>query len=508
MLSNISKELNWLQKNNKILKGIKKGIERETLRIEYNGNISPKNHPKKMGSSLTNKWITTDFSESLMEFITPAYDNINKTIFFLQDIHNYVSNNLIKEYMWPFSMPGFIKNQNKIEIANYGTSNIAKIKKIYREGLKNRYGVYMNIMSGIHYNFSFPKKFWKYWFEYKGLKKNQHNISNSYMKLIRNYYRFGWIIPYLFGASPAICSSFLKKNKTNIKFIKNKKEVLYLPWATSLRLSEIGYNNKLQKEIKINFNSINYYIKQLKLALNTPIKKFKKFDVCKNKIKKQLNCNILQMENELYTQIRPKVNIKPNQIHYKELLNKGIEYIEIRSLDVNPFSSIGINKIQMHFLEIFIIWCMIGSSKKMNQTELNISNENWNRIILEGRKPKQIIKFKKNKTIYLKNVMNHIIKDLYEIAEILDDKSKNKSYTKSCNNVYELIKYPELTYSNITLKKNLKYGMKESGLMLAEKYFNKFKNKSMKILKYEDFIKEIKYSNKLKKEIENQEKIN
>lgn len=210
----------------KILKNIFRGVERETLRIEKNGNFSNMKHPYSIGSPLTHKWITTDFSENLLELVTPPSDNVNHLLKFLKDLHSFVAYKIKNERMWPFSIPYLYNKSTKIKIAEYGNSRLGKIKNIYRKGLKNRYGDLINTISGIHYNFSLPKIFWENWKKYKKKSKNEDYISYGYLNLIRNYYQFGWIIPYLFGASPAISKYFLNGKKSTTSK-KRRKYIIF-----------------------------------------------------------------------------------------------------------------------------------------------------------------------------------------------------------------------------------------------------------------------------------------
>ena len=241
MIPDVSKALSWLEAHPKVLCGIHRGIERETLRVTPDGHLAATGHPVELGKSLTHKWITTDFAESLLEFITPVDDNIDHTLHFLSDLHRYTARHLTNERMWPMSMPCFIEAEDKITLAQFGTSNVGRFKTLYREGLKNRYGALMQTISGVHYNFSLPIEFWQAWANITDEETGKEAISDGYLRLIRNYYRFGWIIPFFFGASPAICGSFLKGRKTNLPFENTPKGAKYLPYATSLRLSDRLY---------------------------------------------------------------------------------------------------------------------------------------------------------------------------------------------------------------------------------------------------------------------------
>ncbi|WP_422667318.1 glutamate--cysteine ligase [Buchnera aphidicola] len=505
MIYNISKNISWIKKNPKILKGIFRGIERETLRIQKNGNFSLKKHPYVLGSALTHKWITTDFAENLLEFITPKSNDIDYLIFFLHDLHKFVTHKIKNELMWPLSIPYIKKNLYNIKIAQYGDSNLGKMKHIYRLGLKNRYGALVNTISGVHYNFSLPISFWKKWNKNKNITNEKEYISSGYLHLIRNYYRFGWIIPYLFGASPAISSCFLKNNI--YKFKKNKDNTLYLPWSTSLRLSDVGYTSTSILDLNITFNNLDTYIQSLKNAMKTTSKKFFKIGVKdKNGNFQQLNTNILQMESELYTQIRPKRNVKHGELLSDALKNRGIEYIEIRSLDLNPFSPIGISKNQILLLDLFLIWCALIDSPKINKKDFLLINQNWKRIIFEGRKPNQTIyKNIKKEKITLVEISKIIFQDLEEIAKTLDYNTPYKLYQNVCQKKILCFQNPELTYSAKCLNLFINKGIEKTGLLLAQKYYNTFINTPFSILKKSDFKKEVIESHNKQKKIKKED---
>lgn len=264
MIPDVSKALSWLEAHPEALNGIQRGIERETLRVTPEGSIAETLHPEELGKALTHKWITTDFAEPLLEFITPVDKSIGHSLAFLRDLHRYTARQMHNERMWPLSMPCFIENEDKITLAQYGSSNVGRFKNLYREGLKNRYGALMQTIAGVHYNFSLPIEFWQAWAGVKDAESGKAQISDGYLRLIRNYYRFGWVIPYLFGASPAICGSFLKDRDTKLTFEKTAGGTYYLPYATSLRMSDLGYTNKSQSDLNITFNDLDSYVAGLK----------------------------------------------------------------------------------------------------------------------------------------------------------------------------------------------------------------------------------------------------
>lgn len=507
MIQDISKKISWLKTHPKILESIFRGIERETLRIKKNGNFSQNKHPFSIGSPLTHQWITTDFSENLLEFITPKSNKIDDVLSFLKDLHCFVASKIKNERLWPFSIPYCYDIQTNIQIAEYGCSNMGKIKNIYRRGLKNRYGDLINTVSGVHYNFSLPIKFWENYRKTNGKNNNVDYVSAGYLNLIRNYYRFGWIIPYLFGASPAVSSFFLKNKNQKYEFKKNQENIFYLPWATSLRLSNIRSTNQKIIDLNIMFNDLESYLQSLKNAIEKPSEEFINIGLKDKKGNfKQLNTNILQMENELYTQIRPKRNKKYGETLIDALKNRGIEYVEIRSLDINPFSSVGISKNQILLLDLFLIWCALIDAPKMNKTNFLLSTENWEKIIFEGRKPNQTIYINNNyekKTLV--EISEIIFKDLNKIALILDNINNNSLYQKVCQKIILFFKKPELTYSAQFLKYFIPKDIKKSGLYLANKYHKKFINRLYSNTHKKILEEEVLISHEKQKKIEKED---
>ncbi len=495
VIPNVSQALTWLEAHPQALDGIKRGIERETLRITPDGHLAMTGHPKALGSAFTHRWITTDFAESLLEFITPVDDDIEHMMSFLHDIHRHVAKNMGDERMWPLSMPCYIDSESHIELAQYGTSNPGRFKTLYREGLKNRYGALMQTISGVHYNFSLPMAFWQALEGVTDEMSGKEKISAGYFRLIRNYYRFGWVIPYLFGASPAICSSFIKGREVSIPFERLPNGMCYLPYATSLRMSDLGYTSKAQSNLGITFNNLNTYVEGLKRAIHTPSDEFSKIGVKVDGQYRQLNANVLQIENELYAPIRPKRVTGKGESPSDALLRGGIEYIEVRALDINPFSPIGVDDVQAHFLDLFLIWCALADAPEMSSDEITCTKLNWNRVILEGRKPGQTIGIGCDTAREpLNKVGNALFADLRRVAEVLDSNNSRHRYVQVCDELVECFDNPELTLSARTLAAMKEQGIGGFGKSLAEKYSQMMRSEPLSVLSEEELDAEGKAS--------------
>ncbi|OCG08077.1 glutamate--cysteine ligase [Gilliamella sp. wkB178] len=491
MIPDVAKALTWLEKHYTILQGIQRGIERETLRILPDGSLSKTPFPQKIGAALTHPWITTDFAESLLEFITPVNTNIDYMLTFLRDLHRYANTNIGDEMMWPLSMPCFVADEDDIILAQYGTSNEGRFKTVYREGLKNRYGAMMQTISGVHYNFSLPMAFWQARDGVKNTEEGKAVISEGYFTLIRNYYRFGWVIPYLFGASPSMCSSFIQDPKKAKAFIEQTNGNCYLPYATSLRLSDIGYTNNAQKQLGITFNHLDSYVAGLKRATHTKSPEFSRLGIKVDGQYRQLNDNVLQIENEFYAPIRPKRVPRTGESPSDALLRGGIEYIEVRSLDVNPFSPVGITEEQIRFIDLFLIWCALAPAPEMSSDELECAKRNWNRVVMEGRKPGLEIGFGCGSYHEpLAKVGHDLFKDLLRVADVLDHQNDKQNYRKVCKRLDLMFDQPELTLSARTLQSISDLGTAKFGLALANQYKKQLMSEPLELLTDGDFIQQ------------------
>ncbi|CBA33191.1 glutamate--cysteine ligase [Cronobacter turicensis] len=503
MIPDVSQALAWLTEHPEALKGIRRGLERETLRVTPDGELATTGHPESLGSALTHKWITTDFAEALLEFITPVDGDIDHMLTVMRDIHRHTARALGDERMWPLSMPCYIKEGQDIELAQYGTSNIGRFKTLYRSGLKNRYGALMQTISGVHYNFSLPLAFWQAKCQVEDAESGKEAISAGYFRLIRNYYRFGWVIPYLFGASPAICSSFLQGKPTKLPFEKTDCGMYYLPYATSLRLSDLGYTNKSQSNLGITFNDLHSYVAGLKRAIKTPSEEYAKLGLKKDGEYLQINTNILQIENELYAPIRPKRVTRDGESPSDALLRGGIEYIEVRSLDINPFSPIGVDENQVRFLDLFMVWCALADAPEMSSDELLCTRANWNRVILEGRKPGLTLGIGCETAQFpLEKVGKDLFRDLRRVARTLDGIHGGQEYQQVCDRLVACFDDPELTYSARILRSMIENGIGGTGRMLADNYRTMLREEPLQTLHEEDFRQEQAASLARQREIE------
>lgn len=372
-----------------LLRGARRGLEKEALRTTHQGKIAQTPHPAELGSALTHPCITTDFSEALLEFITPPSESIKAMLGWMDDIHRYSCNTLSQhnEWLWMASMPCVIDGEDAIPLAYYGTSNSAQMKYLYRKGLGYRYGRTMQTIAGIHYNYSLPDEFWMTLQNLEGAQGSSlcDYRTRRYFDLIRNFRRYFWLLLYLFGAAPAICPTFVKNRRHSLQNLGNHS--LYYPFATSLRMGELGYQSQAQDKLIVDYNSLDGYVHSLLSALTTSHPAYEEIGVCQQGEYRQLNTNLLQIENEFYSTIRPKRTTKRGETPLKALKEKGVEYIEVRSIDINPFHPLGIDSVQAHFVEAFLLFCLLEESPPTSPEEYRQIAENQHNVVNRGRDP-------------------------------------------------------------------------------------------------------------------------
>lgn len=417
------------------LRDVKRGIEKEGLRVDSLNQLALTSHPKKLGSAMCNSWLTTDFSESLLEFITPTFDNIDASVDYLETLHALAYSNInAGESIWGASMPCKLPADKDIPLAQFGDSNIGTMKTTYRRGLGNRYGRAMQTVAGIHYNFSLPTSFWEKAFahEKKSNKKQykdlQDYINQRYFALIRNFRRNYWILVYLFGAAPCVDKSFLQERPHSLESLNDND--FYLPNATSLRMGDLGYQSEAQKSLFICYNELDNYIKTLGKAIRTPYPGYQNIDLIKDGEHQQLSDSLLQIENEFYSPIRPKRITNPGETPLQALSSRGIEYIEIRCLDINPNMSVGIDEDTMRFLDTFLLHCLIKDSPDCDREEFDLIGENQTRIVNEGRDPHLMIYCGKT-LVPMRDCAVGILNEMVNTATQFDRAHDNQLYTAS-----------------------------------------------------------------------------
>jgi len=447
-----------------LLKGGLKGLEKESLRITPAGHISQTPHPKGLGSALKHPYITTDYSEALIELITPPFQNPVDTLDYLDTLHRFVFEQIGDELLWAASMPCEIEGEHSIPIAQYGDSNIGRMKSIYRTGLAWRYGRAMQSIAGIHYNYSVNEALWPV---LQNLLGDTHStadfISEQYFGLTRNIQRDGWLVLYLFGSSPAFSETFFAGREDLAQRFEHLDETtLTRPYATSLRMSDIGYRNDSQAALDISFNNLDEYVASLVKAINTPVPQYQEIGVKKDGEYRQLSANILQISNEYYSQVRPKQIARSGESPTVALKRRGIRYVELRSLDLGLIHPLGLTLGHMRFLELFLLCCLLRESPPLSHEEKAESKQNPLHVACCGRAPDFHLR-RKGEEVSLRAWLVELAEDLQALAAVLDADESEPAYQESLKPLWEAIDDPAHTPSAKILAE-----MRESGLSFQE----------------------------------------
>ena len=367
-----------------VLTGIQRGIEKESLRVRSDGMLSDAPHPAALGAALTHRHITTDFSESQLELITSVHRDVDACLAELTEIHQIVYQHIGDELLWCTSMPCGLPADDDIPIGRYGSSNLGRAKTVYRQGLAHRYGKRMQTISGVHYNFSLPETAWPVLQAAEGVKDAAAAYrTKKYFHLIRNFRRHSWLLLYLFGASPTVCRSFVAGRSHMLQ--EFSAGTLFLPGATSLRMGPLGYQSDAQSSLAVSFNSLLTYANSLNAALTQPYPAYEAIGLRDGDDYRQLGTTLLQIENEFYGTIRPKPHFQSGQRPLHLLGEHGVEYIEVRCIDSDPFSPIGIAAGTMRFLDVFLLHCLLHDSPLDSAGEIAAMSHNQHEVAEHGR---------------------------------------------------------------------------------------------------------------------------
>ncbi|WP_298453050.1 glutamate--cysteine ligase [uncultured Marinobacter sp.] len=409
--------------------GFLKGVEKEGLRVDRNGFIAQTPHPEALGSALTHPTITTDYSEALLELITPVCSSTSEMMESLRNTHRFVQQNLGDEVFWPASMPCELNGDASIPIAEYGSSNTGRMKHVYRQGLAVRYGRMMQSIAGTHYNLSLPDSFMEIWQRALGDQQSMKDFkSDQYFWLIRNFRRRSWLLMLLFGASPALDASFV--DGVSHDLARCGERSWFGETATSLRMSDLGYHNNAQSSLNICFNKLSTYTQTLDRAIHTNWPAYEAIGTQRDGEFIQINTSVLQIENEYYSAVRPKRTARSGEKPIHALESRGVEYIEVRCLDLDPFSPVGVNEAQVDFLDLFLLDCLLSESPKISDAECVMLDDNYKDVVSNGRHH-ELKLCRAGERTPVGEAATAILDGLEPLAEILDGWNGGEVYRKA-----------------------------------------------------------------------------
>jgi glutamate--cysteine ligase len=444
-----------------------RGLERESLRVNPDGHIAQTGHPIGLGSALTNPHVTTDYAEALAELVTPTFQSNTELLQYLLDLHQFVYSQIGQELLWATSMPCALRGDLDVPIARYGSSHQGRLKSVYRHGLLIRYGGLMQAISGVHFNYSLPQAFWPLCAQvYQSHDEGQAFVSARYFDMLRNYRRYGWIVSYLFGASPALCSTFLKGREAHgLEPLRNDSFIG--THATSLRMSDIGYRNRGQSEVAVSVNHIDEYLRDLRRAVTTPHPPFQKLGVKVDGEYRQLSGNLLQIENEYYSYVRPKRTLRAGERTIHALARAGVEYVEVRALDNNVFDPAGVNLRKLYFLEAFVQLLMLKSSPPIDASEEESIDRNHLIVARQGREPGLSL-VRDGRRVPMIGWAQELLDSMAGICELLDAGHPERPYSATLRDQQAKLQDVELTPSARLLRELRTNG--ESFAALALRY--------------------------------------
>jgi len=432
-----------LQDHRELLGHTLRGIEKEGLRVDEQGRLARTPHPAALGSALTNERITTDYSESLLELITGTRQDVASLIGELEDTHRYVYANLGDELIWNQSMPADLPAEADIPIAWYGKSNTGTLKHVYRRGLAERYGKTMQCIAGVHYNFSLDDRLWQV-LDLPGAD-DEARRSAGYIGLIRNFSRYSWLLMYLFGAAPALSRDFLRGRDHPLQALD--AQTLYLPYATSLRMSDLGYQNKAQSQLKLCYNDLSTFLERLHAAVTQPWEPYRQIGTQRDGEWIQLNTNILQIENEYYSSIRPKRATRRGERPMTALAERGVQYVEVRCLDIDPYAPVGVSATTSRFVDAFLLFCAASESPFFPANGFcQHSADNFSVVVTEGRRPGLQLS-REGTPIALADWGRELLDRIAPYAQVLDDTYGGDAYRSALAAQFEKITQPDATPS-------------------------------------------------------------
>jgi glutamate--cysteine ligase len=326
-------------------------------------------------------------------------------------------------------MPCAINGDASIPLAQFGSSNVGKMKTIYRHGLGVRYGRIMQAISGVHFNYSFSAKLWGVLQDINQSKQpRQDFVSEQYFGVLRNYRRYGWLVLYLFGTSPAVSNSFFAGRENSLPVLDG--DTVYEPYGTSLRMSDIGYRNKNQSTLSVSVNSLGEYVRDLSRAISTPFPPYEKIGVKVNGEYQQLNADILQIENEYYSFIRPKRIARSGERPTKALHRAGVEYVEVRALDVSAFDPVGVNQNKLRFLEAFLALCLLRESAPISLGEQAALDANHLTVARRGREPNLMLS-REGRDFPMSEWARELLDSMQGLCEMLDHGEPARPYSSA-----------------------------------------------------------------------------
>ncbi len=422
----------------------RKGLEKESLRVDAEGRLARTPHPPALGAALTHPYVTTDYAEAMLELVTPPFTDPEAVTTFLDDLHVLVHRALGDELLWPASMPCILR-PSAVRVARFGSSPQGLFRHVYRIGLGHRYGRMMQTIAGVHFNYSFPESLWTRESVDGGEERNRRMMG-----VLRNAVRAAWLPCFLFGASPAMCRTY--RPGLSLPALPWSEDTRYEPKATTLRMSDLGYQNRNQALLRIGLDSLESYVDTLTDATRTPDPAYERIGVRRHGRWRQLSTAVLQTENEYYAYVRPKPRKIPDERPLRSLARNGVRYLEVRVLDLDPEAPSGVRASVLRFLELLLWRCFLLPSPPLTACEQFDANANVRLVAYRGRATDVQLAGPDGKRRRLADLASEVLDDLEILAEALDADRPVTVYRDAVREARERVANPETTPSGRFLR--------------------------------------------------------
>ena len=295
------------------------GVEREALRCDACGHLALTPHPAVWGDRSLQPYFRVDFSESQLELVTPPLPSARDCHEFLAILTDIARRRIAPELLWPQSLPCLLPPEEQIPIADFSRTADPE-ETTWRRYLAERYSARRQVICGVHVNFSFEPL----WLAALGF-----DSDSAYLKVVRNYLRCRWLAVFLLGASPA-------------------PEAL-----VSLRNSSLGYGNRAC--LPLDYTDFPRYLASAKSLMQA---------------------RVIADIWEIYAPIRVKTARGKT---WDDLARGGIDYVEVRTPDVNPFDACGVALDDLEWLAALLFFCLLEEEAAVAGLEADAE-----RVAVEG----------------------------------------------------------------------------------------------------------------------------
>ncbi len=450
----LNRELLQLVMDNHLYKDIWRGnfgLEKENNRVDENGKLALTPHQKSFGIKMENPYIKTDFSESQIEMITPSFETIDETYQFLETIHDIVTLELKDEYLWPSSNPPALPNDEEIPIALMNDPE----EDHYRGQLAEKYGRKRQLISGIHYNFSFNEEFLKRIYNALHVNKSFKDFKdNTYLRVARNVLKYRWLLIYLTGASPVFDKTYIEKCVQSSEHLD--EESYFFPNMCSLRNSVCGYRN--EKIFYTSYDSVEEYVRDLQSLV---------------KSKELLSVR------EYYSPVRIKPEKGKDLV--QALLQNGIAYLELRMIDLNPLYKIGVSKESLKFVHLFLLFMMLIEDGPFGEKEQKVAALNHDSLIMNGLQGRL---FGEDRYVTLEEKALAFFKEMEQMLQVL--KPSDEIFIRLLNQEKQKLKNPKLGFAALVKSEIQKSSYLSYHMDKAKQYAEESKESGYQFIGYED----------------------